>query len=188
MSIKIMGGLAKSRSLFIPKGTQTRPTSVLLKRRIFDSHQDLSSFHFIDLCAGSGSVGLEAWSRGALSVTFVENHRNATHAIKNNIKAFKEAFPEEFNERSISLHNTSVLSWIKSADWSEDTILFLDPPYEDLKLVETLSQAIMDKGDFGLFWLESDRTKGFPAEHWEKKGWIPKKVYQQGTSYIASFC
>lgn len=165
-----MGGLAKSRSLFIPKGTQTRPTSVLLKRRIFDSHQDLSRFHFIDLCAGSGSVGLEAWSRGALSVTFVENHRNATHAIKNNIKAFQEAFPEEFNERSISLHNTSVLSWIKSADWSEDTILFLDPPYEELKLVETLSQAIMDKGDFGLFLVGVRPNKRIPCRALGEEG------------------
>lgn len=182
-----MGGLAKSRSLFIPKGSQTRPTSVLLKRRIFDSHQDLSHFHFIDLCAGSGSVGLEAWSRGARSVTFVENHKNATQAIKSNMKAFKEFFPEEVSERPLSLISTSALSWIKGANWDEDTILFLDPPYEDLKLVESLTDIIVERGGFGRFWLESDRTKGFPAEHWEKKGLNPKKIYQQGTSYIASF-
>lgn len=182
-----MGGLAKSRSLFIPKGTQTRPTSVLLKRRIFDSLQDLSDYHFVDLCAGSGSVGLEAWSRGAKSVTFVENHRHAQQAIKSNIKQFQSAFNEEVKERPLEFNSSSVLQWIKSANWGEDTILFLDPPYEDHQLVETVAATIWEKDGFGMFWLESDRTKGLPSEHWEKQGKVPKKIYQQGTSYIAVF-
>ena len=68
--MQIIGGLAKGHGLCVPRGI--RPTSTLLKRKLFDSHQTWEAVNFIDLCAGSGSVGLEAWSRGAKSVCLVE--------------------------------------------------------------------------------------------------------------------
>jgi 16S rRNA (guanine966-N2)-methyltransferase len=63
MSIKILGGIAKGTILFLPDEKLTRPTLVLLKRKIFDAIQNFDGKIFIDACAGSGAIGLEAWSR-----------------------------------------------------------------------------------------------------------------------------
>ena len=65
MSVKILGGFARGLNLLVPKGDLIRPTSIMLKRRVFDFFQRMDDKIFIDLCAGSGAVGLEAWSRGA---------------------------------------------------------------------------------------------------------------------------
>jgi 16S rRNA (guanine966-N2)-methyltransferase len=59
MALKILQGEAKGLSLVAPS-SGTRPTSVLLRRKVFDAHQDMSDSIFIDCCAGTGAMGLEA--------------------------------------------------------------------------------------------------------------------------------
>ena len=77
MPLRILGGKAKGQLLKSPpENSITRPTSVMLKRKFFDAFQDLGEAHFYDLCAGSGSVGIEAWSRGVKQVELVEKHEN----------------------------------------------------------------------------------------------------------------
>jgi 16S rRNA (guanine966-N2)-methyltransferase len=82
MSIKILGGVAKGFTLVTPSESITRPTSVLLKRRLFDFYQNLNGHYFIDLCAGSGSIGIEAASRGAYPVLLVESNPKAYKVIQ----------------------------------------------------------------------------------------------------------
>ena len=57
MSIKILGGFARGQVLAVPKTDSIRPTSVMLRRRIYDFFQDLDGFYFLDICAGSGAMG-----------------------------------------------------------------------------------------------------------------------------------
>ena len=187
MSIKVLGGLLKNRPLSVPKGEQTRPTSVLLKRRLFDSYQNLSDFNFIDVCAGSGGVGVEAWSRGAKSLTLVENHSNALRALHKNVEDIKSFLPEEVSLRPISIKKQSAEACLKELDLRSDTIVFLDPPYEKIVLLEKLLNQILMTCNVEALWLESDIQKGLTVDYWESKGWVPKKVFKQGTSYIAVF-
>ena len=81
MSLRVLGGKFKGRPIEVPS-SGTRLTSVLLKRRLFDALQSLEGYHFVDLCAGSGAVGLEALSRGADSVTFVDTGKKQVNLIK----------------------------------------------------------------------------------------------------------
>ncbi len=186
MTIKILGGLANGRSLFVPGGDQTRPTSVRLRRRIFDSYQDLSDFDFIDLCAGSGAVGFEAWSRGAKSVQFIETHRLARQAIQKNIANFCDYFPEETKERPLELLRSKAQQWRPGAQ-SEQSIVFFDPPYQEKALYKQVVMPLLQDRTVAELWLESDRQKGLPKEYWSENGHEPDKIFEQGTSYIAIF-
>ena len=74
---RIIGGTAGGRRLTTPRGAQTRPTSDRVREALFSAIESwcgsLQGLRFLDLYAGSGAVGLEAWSRGAGIVTLVEN-------------------------------------------------------------------------------------------------------------------
>lgn len=191
MSIKILGGLAKGRSLFVPKGQLIRPTSVMLKRRVFDSIQDLSDLEFYDLCAGSGAMGLEAWSRGADKCFFLEKNRSVYGILEKNVKLMKEHYTEDFTRRPITIQCGSMEKWLSHPQdcfYRENTILFVDPPYEkhDLYKKDTL-RILNDDRMKAQVWIESDKDKGVPLEFWSQHGHEPDKVYKQGGSYIARF-
>jgi 16S rRNA (guanine966-N2)-methyltransferase len=86
MSLHIIGGTFRNRSLKAPKTLNTRPTSAILRKSVFDSCQfEIQDAHVLDLYAGSGAIGLEALSRGAASATFVEHDKHALKAIHENI-------------------------------------------------------------------------------------------------------
>jgi len=189
MSLKILGGLAKSRSLFVSKGQNTRPTSVLLKRRVFDSYQDLTGRHFVDLCAGSGAIGIEAWSRGAESVTLIENHHQALKAIRENINMLRINYDDAFKQRSVKLLEKKVEAWFKSFITPEEgtSIFFLDPPYELHKIYQTIGLGLLKCRGANEVWIESDKNKGLPLSFWSESGFEPYKVYAQGSSYLAIF-
>ena len=76
---RIIGGSAGGRRIATPRGANTRPTSDRVREALFSAIESwcgsLSGLRFLDLYAGSGAVGLEAWSRGAGVVTLVEQDR-----------------------------------------------------------------------------------------------------------------
>lgn len=86
--MRVIAGAAKGRSLRAPAGERTRPTADRVKEAWFSSLQpQLPGAHVLDLFAGSGQLGLEALSRGAASVTFVERDRRALQALRANVAA-----------------------------------------------------------------------------------------------------
>ena len=189
MSIKILGGLAKGQTLLVPKGDLIRPTSVMLRRKIFDARQDLSGFNFYDICAGSGAVALEALSRGADSVTLVEKNSKVFSLTKTNIQTIKKS--------SSDLGDTNLikgdgLKWLESflqkydsfsSDEKESTILFIDPPYEIHSFYEKAFELIKAVNFIGEVWIESDSQKGLKKDEIEKS-FESIKTYSQGTSFI----
>jgi 16S rRNA (guanine966-N2)-methyltransferase len=197
MSIQILGGLARGRTLDVPTGNLIRPTSVMLRRRLFDARQDMSSFHFYDLCSGSGSVGIEAWSRGAEALFLNEKNRQVYQVMLKNISKLKEQYSEELNQRKISTTNLDCLKFLhqfkleyenRSSLEKMNTILFFDPPYEDHQLyLNILDQFNGFQGSWfhGEFWLESDETKGIKIKELEKLNLPIVKKYVQGTSFVA---
>lgn len=87
---RIIGGTARGRRLEVPEGN-TRPTSDRAREGIFSTLESLvgnfSGLRVLDLFAGSGALGLEARSRGALDVVLVDNHDKAVRSCKANINA-----------------------------------------------------------------------------------------------------
>lgn len=86
--MRVVAGAAKGRRLVAPKGEVTRPTADRVKEAWFSSLAPrLPGAHVLDLYAGSGALGLEALSRGAARVTFVERDRRALAALRANVDA-----------------------------------------------------------------------------------------------------
>lgn len=88
---RIVAGAARGRRLRVPPGTTTRPTSDRVREALFSSLESLldglDGARVLDLYAGSGALGLEALSRGATHVTFIENDARAVRTIKANVAA-----------------------------------------------------------------------------------------------------
>lgn len=84
--MRIVAGAAKGRRLVAPKGLDVRPTTDRVKEALFSSLQPLlPGARVLDLYAGSGGLGLEALSRGAVAVTFVERAQPAVTALRRNL-------------------------------------------------------------------------------------------------------
>ena len=193
MSVKILGGLAKGFSLKVPSGNHVRPTSVLLKRRIFDSFQNLEGTLFVDSCSGTGAIGLEAWSRGAEEVYLLEKNRKVYKNLEQNVKKLSETYSSEFSLRPIRSCLVGVDKWMETfqglyLEKKEDLdfIFFFDPPYEETKLYEKIILNRLANSSWykGLIWIESDVKKGLKQNYWNDTNLEIKKVFSQGDSYI----
>jgi 16S rRNA (guanine966-N2)-methyltransferase len=119
--MRVIAGTAKGRRLKTPV-TGTRPMTDRIKESLFSALGDLTGLTVLDLYAGSGSLGLEAISRGARSVTFVENSRDAIVKLDENIAA------TGFESQSEVLWADVTHTLGNHAEDRVD-IIFLDPPY-----------------------------------------------------------
>jgi 16S rRNA (guanine966-N2)-methyltransferase len=161
--IKILGGVAKGYPLATPRSDSTRPTSVLIKRKLFDSRQNLEGYHFIDLCAGSGAMGFEALSRGADKIAVNDSMRGAFLTLKQNQEQLIKAF--KFDPASIVVSNSDAKIWVQKElryqfPETQDVILYLDPPFEAHKLYFEILESLKASNFEGEVWLESDRLVG----------------------------
>lgn len=121
--MRVIAGTARSLPLKTPDGLETRPTTDRIKETLFNMLQaDIPGSVFVDLFSGSGAIGIEALSRGAIKAYFVENAPKALSCIQQNLAFTK------MEDRAIVLKQEvcSALSNIyeKSVD-----IIFMDPPY-----------------------------------------------------------
>src|SRR5712691_1735094 len=86
--MRVLAGELKGRRLVTPRGATTRPTADQVRIALMDTLTPrLPGARLLDLFAGAGGVGLEALSRGAASVTFVERDRRALAALRDNVTA-----------------------------------------------------------------------------------------------------
>ena len=87
MSHRVIAGTAKGRKLKLVSGTSTRPIMDRVKEALFSIiGWDILDTNFLDLFAGTGSVGIEALSRGAQFATFVDMDRTAIHTVLDNLR------------------------------------------------------------------------------------------------------
>ena len=127
--MRVTGGVFKGKNLKEIRSSgnlSLRPTSARVKESIFDIlkhkfHANLKEIRVLDLFSGSGSLGYEALSRGAKSVTFVENDQYACKLIMENAKILGV-------EAKISLKNESCFKIGKNQE-DPFEIIFMDPPY-----------------------------------------------------------
>ena len=121
--MRVISGSFKGRKLKTLDGLDTRPTTDKVKEAIFNSIQfQISGSCFLDLFAGSGQMGIEALSRGAKKVAFVEKSKKAMIIINKNLEEIRLS-------GNISVVNSSAESFLLNTRETFD-IVFLDPPYE----------------------------------------------------------
>jgi len=132
--MRIIAGTARRTTLAAPQGLNTRPTSDMAKEGLFNIiSAEINGARFLDLFCGSGAVGLEALSRGAKEAVFVDSHRAAIQATKENVQK------THLHEKAEIMHCTVAQAIGKlSATGRVFDIIFLDPPYETSLVAETL--------------------------------------------------
>lgn len=185
MSLKILGGEARGFILATPKTEDTRPTSVLIRRKIFDWRQNLEGHRFIDLCAGSGAMGFEALSRGADEIYLIESARPPLKTIAENKERLQKSFAQI---GQINVFNMDALKWLGQyigGDLGQDesTILFMDPPYKDHQLYLQTLELLKNKEFKGEVWLEADKLVG--PQRKELEGYLAlTKTVEQGDHFV----
>lgn len=125
--MRIIAGKFRGRQLKSPPSLQTRPTSDRLRETLFNILAPrFEGARFLDLCAGTGAVGIEALSRGAAHVFFVDQSRKMCALIEANVQALK------IDEREIDIVTAEATKFlgqhVKKGEQPFD-IIFFDPPY-----------------------------------------------------------
>lgn len=144
--MRIISGMHRGRKIFLPKDTKAiRPTSDFVREAMFnvlthgrfnDNVNVVQEAVVADICAGTGALGLEALSRGAQHVTFVDNSREAQDIIRRNVEHFKEA------DRSDII--SADAGKLPRAKRKHDVVL-MDPPYHK-GLIPVALQQLKDQG------------------------------------------
>ena len=132
--MRISGGEAKGRTIKFPSQSTQRPTTDFLREALFNILELPTDQHILDLFAGSGSVGLEALSRQAKSVTFVEKNKILVDVIRENVSMCG------YSEKSLLLQADvqSALRDLYKKKCRYD-VIFADPPYNQGLIGDTIS-------------------------------------------------
>jgi 16S rRNA (guanine966-N2)-methyltransferase len=162
---RIISGFAGSLTLVVPK-SGTRPTSDRVREAIFsalDARGALDGAAVVDLYAGTGSLGLEAASRGAASVVLVEKGTAAIRACRTNAALVLKSAPRG-RAPGIETSGQSVDGFLASSTASWD-VAFLDPPYEltEAELAHTLELLAPRLADGAVVVLERSSRSPLPV-------------------------
>jgi 16S rRNA (guanine(966)-N(2))-methyltransferase RsmD len=143
---RIIGGSGKGRRLKAPPGDATRPTGARVRQTLFDILAPVvCDSRFLDACAGSGGIGLEALSRGARRVVFIDDSAAAVEAVRANVAMMApgaggvDVLRQDARSALTSLHGRG----------ERFDIAYLDPPYgSDLyeKLLPLLEAVLAEDG------------------------------------------
>jgi 16S rRNA (guanine966-N2)-methyltransferase len=124
--MRVVAGIYRSRLLVAPRGVETRPTSDRLRETLFNVLAPVvRGAVAADLYAGSGALGIEALSRGAARVTFVENAPAAIAALRTNLGALGIHAEATLDARAVGTALQRLAR--RPPPWS---LVFLDPPYD----------------------------------------------------------
>lgn len=132
--IKLCGGKWRGKKLFFSKSDTLRPTQNRIREAVCNIIQsNFLNATVLDACCGTGAYGLEALSRGASHVTFVDRQPKWVYQNRRFLNCEAES----------TVVSQSILSFLKQCDESYD-IIFLDPPYPLLDLTHAALKAIFD--------------------------------------------
>jgi 16S rRNA (guanine966-N2)-methyltransferase len=160
---RIIGGEAGGRRIAAPPGRGTRPTADRVREALFSSLDatigSLRGLRVLDLYAGSGAVGLEARSRGADTVTLVEQDRRAAAVIRRNASLLEMS--------DVEVRVSSVLRALETPPRAPYDLVYVDPPYALGE--EEVGTVLRSLGDLGwlaegaLVVVERSSRSGAPA-------------------------
>ncbi len=154
--MRITGGIHRNRRITAPVGDAVRPSTDRTREALFNrlSHRtNLDGASVIDLFAGSGALGLEALSRGADSVIFVESSRRSVASIKSNIEHLDA-------RKTTSIVQSDVNKFLQDSSIVADIIL-CDPPYNYPDLGAVIDASLQHLSEHGFLVLEHASTYSF---------------------------
>ena len=158
--MRVCAGQYKSRRIECPDGI--RPTTDRVKEAIFSAlAMDLHGKIVLDLFAGSGALGIEALSRGAEAVTFVEQARSCLSAIRKNIALLDAA-------EKATLIKADALSFVPSCTHTFDLIL-MDPPYHKGLASQLAPQVYNLVNPGGVLVIEHSPREILTVEAWKSR-------------------
>ena len=185
--LRIITGTAKGKKLKTLEGEATRPTSERIKEAIFSAIQfDLEGRRILDLFAGSGQMGLEALSRGAESVMFIDSAREAIEVVKENARA------TGFFDRSRFLVS-DYRNYIRKASGKESfDLVFIDPPYAmqccseaarrliSAGLLRAGALIVLESGEEKIDFSQISSLEVIKSTHYGKKSTVNILLYKEG--------
>jgi 16S rRNA (guanine966-N2)-methyltransferase len=183
--LRVIAGQYRGRKLKTPPSLETRPTSDRLRETLFNVVAPrIRGVRFLDLCAGSGAVGIEALSRGAAHATFVDRSRQMGQLIEANLdlcRIGKDAAQVVIADAAEFLRRRLKK---KGEPWS---LVFFDPPYAEdylpvLELFGKDVQELLDKS--GLLIVEHHHKNDLPEVI---GGLRRRRVLKQGDSALSFY-
>lgn len=178
--MRIVGGSFRGRKLHSPKGDQIRPTTDKVREAIFNIiRSSVPGARVLDLFAGTGALGLEALSRGAVQAVFVDHGTEAVRLIQANIELCKA------RERARVLHGPvpHILHGLAREGQGFD-LIFMDPPYGEDHIEKALSLLSGVARDGSLVVAEHHRKDTVPERHGE---WVRIQQRRYGDTMISLF-
>lgn len=142
MNVRIISGRFGGRKISAPEGKTTHPMSERIRNALFNSLGDnVQDAVVLDAFAGTGSVGIEALSRGAKSVVFIERDRVASKILQENIELLDIADETKAVRASVS-------AWVGNNEDAKFDLIFADPPYHDVQrgTIRTVSKLLAPGG------------------------------------------
>ena len=138
--MRVIAGEFKSRILKDPKSNRTHPMSEKIRGALFNALGDVSGLLVLDAFAGTGSVAIEALSRGAGKVYAVDRDQDAFEILKDNRDLVTD-------DSRMSVHRANVKSWLKQNDLQFDLII-ADPPYDAIGMnaLDTCAEYVKKDG------------------------------------------
>jgi 16S rRNA (guanine966-N2)-methyltransferase len=153
--MRVIAGRLGGRRLKAPTGTVTRPTSDRVREALFGMLGVLDGASVLDLFAGTGALGIEALSRGALKAVFVERDARAAAVLRENLRALG------IDPHAADVRRGDALAALRAARASQETydLVFIDPPYRQARDWESELSAILPSllRPSGRVVVESDR-------------------------------
>lgn len=184
--------------LVSPKGAPTRPTSARVREALIQIlESELESSVFIDLFAGTGAVGIEALSRGAMGAVFVEKQDTMRRILQTNLNNALARFSAQdlpvpvCKVVNLDVHadRAAIPRWLKMAQaiGAENTLLFVDPPYAQAReVVEKLCERFSFPASGTLILeLPKEEAKAIVESIEEKfPRWVVEKVREYGQAHL----
>ena len=180
--MRVISGLYGGRVLKSPPDNKTRPTSDRLRETLFNilAPRIGEDTRFLDLCAGTGAIGIEALSRGAAFVTFVDRSKRSCALIEENLD--KLGVPESQTE-ILGLEAENFAGRDHKEGWD---IAFFDPPYESnygLVLHDFgYRRPLLNEG--GVLVVEHHAKKPLPDETGFLRRW---RIIKQGDTWLSFY-
>lgn len=178
--MRIVSGKYRGRVLSSPKNDDVRPTTDMIKESVFNVIQNyIPNCNFLDLFAGSGAMGIEAISRGASKVVFVDKSRDSARLVEENLA--------KIGEKAMVI-NTDFKSALARLKGEKFDVIYLDPPFIYTDIQEMLREISMYNvlADDGIVVYESLYNKcekpnilGYILQKSKKYGTISIDIYEK---------